>query len=277
MWPGLIMITGFADEISQELEEQLDVLEEEGVRYLDLRGVWGTNVMKLSDLQLDQLEERLHARGFRISSIASPIGKYGIDDIFAPQLEDLDKAIRIANRFDVRYIRIFSYYIPNGDELAIHREEVMSRMKQLASKAEEAGIQLVMENDSNLYGTSIAGCLDILQTIGSPYLRLAFDLGNFVINGEKPMAEAYPMLSSYIEYVHVKDARKEGPVFVPAGEGDSEFDQMLQALKQEGFTGFLSVEPHLHKAFPELSDKERYLVALRALKAMLKQAGMEWK
>ncbi|WP_261807732.1 sugar phosphate isomerase/epimerase [Paenibacillus sp. N3.4] len=270
------MITGFADEISQELEEQLNVLEEEGIRYLELRGVWGTNVMKLSDSQLDLLEERLHTRGFRISSIASPLGKYGVLEDFAPQLDDMDKAIRIAKRFDVPYIRIFSYYIPQGDDLAIHRDEVMLRMKQLVSKAEAAQIHLVMENDSNLYGTSIQGCLDILQTIDSPYLRLAFDPGNFVINGEQPMAEAYPLLSSYIAYVHVKDARKEGPIFVPAGEGDSEFGSFLQALKQEGFKGFLSVEPHLHKAFPELSDKDRYLVALRALKAMLNQAGMDW-
>lgn len=37
----MITLTGFADEISSDLEEQLDVLESEHIRYLELRGSGG--------------------------------------------------------------------------------------------------------------------------------------------------------------------------------------------------------------------------------------------
>ena len=45
----MMKLSGFADEISPVLDEQLRVLEEEGIRHLELRGVWGKNVVALDD------------------------------------------------------------------------------------------------------------------------------------------------------------------------------------------------------------------------------------
>lgn len=39
----MITLTGFADEISSELDVQLDVLESEQIHHLELRSVWGKN------------------------------------------------------------------------------------------------------------------------------------------------------------------------------------------------------------------------------------------
>ena len=47
-------LTGFADEISPELEEQLEILAQESMGYMELRSVWNTNVLDLTD---DELEE----------------------------------------------------------------------------------------------------------------------------------------------------------------------------------------------------------------------------
>ena len=48
----MIRLSAFADEISPDLEEQIAVLSSEKVRFLDLRGVWNTNVLDLSDQQV---------------------------------------------------------------------------------------------------------------------------------------------------------------------------------------------------------------------------------
>ena len=37
----MVTLTGFADEISQNLDEQVATLQELGIRYLELRGVNG--------------------------------------------------------------------------------------------------------------------------------------------------------------------------------------------------------------------------------------------
>lgn len=110
----MVILTGFADEISPDLDTQLDVLESEGISHLELRGVWENNVLKLSDAELEKVKERLNARGFKVSYIGSPIGKIKITDDFAPHLEDFKRAIALARFFETSNIRIFSFFIPEG-------------------------------------------------------------------------------------------------------------------------------------------------------------------
>jgi sugar phosphate isomerase/epimerase len=272
-----MIMTCFADEISADLDEQLQVLKQEGLRYLELRNVWDTNVLKLSEEQMERVRSKLQDNGFRISSIGSPLGKYNIGDDFAPQLHDLRRAIAVAKFFETPYIRIFSFHLPNGEPAENHRDEVLSRMRQFTELAEQSGITLLLENESNMYGDKDDRYLDILQSCDSPHLRSAFDPGNFVMNGVRPVSEAYPKVAGYIEYVHVKDATTEPRQFVPAGKGEGEFPQFLMALKQKEYSGFLSVEPHLKHYMPEASDPERVIAAIRALKQLLADEGMAWE
>ena len=44
-----MIISACSDEISQDLATALDVLEAEQIEHVDLRGVWGKNVVELSD------------------------------------------------------------------------------------------------------------------------------------------------------------------------------------------------------------------------------------
>ncbi|WP_028552157.1 sugar phosphate isomerase/epimerase family protein [Paenibacillus sp. UNC451MF] len=272
----MLVLTGFADEISGQLEEQLDVLAAEGISHLELRGVYGKNVMDLTEDELTQLKASLDEKGIGVSSIGSPIGKYPIQDPFDKELEKMQRALAIAKKLGTCYIRVFSYFIPSNEAHENYRDEVLARMKQLAERAEQEGITLLLENESGVYGNTDERCLEILQHCGSSSLRLAFDPGNFVMNEIMPMLEAYPLLSSYLEYVHIKDADRQARIFVPAGDGDGEFPLFVKALKEREFSGFLSIEPHLHKAFPEHSGPERFKIAAQALKKLLQKEGLAW-
>src|ERR671912_3071866 len=96
-------LTGFADEISADLEVQLDTLAAEGMRFLELRGVWGKNVLKLDDAELGRVKVALRERGIGVSSVGSPIGKIGIQDDFAPHLDDFRRAVRVAQELEAPY------------------------------------------------------------------------------------------------------------------------------------------------------------------------------
>ncbi|WP_312876260.1 sugar phosphate isomerase/epimerase family protein [Paenibacillus alginolyticus] len=272
----LLILTGFADEISSKLEEQLEILTSEGISHLELRGVYGKNVLELSDDELSLLKVTLESKGIKVSSIGSPIGKYPVQEPFGPELERVKRALSIAKHLEAPYIRIFSYFIPDNEAPENYRDEVLSRMKQLSERAEQEQITLLLENESGVYGNTDERCLDILQHCSSSNLRLAFDPGNFVMNEIMPMCEAYPLLSSYLEYVHIKDADRQARMFVPAGEGDGEFTSFVKALKERGFSGYLSIEPHLHKAFPDHDGPERFRIAANALKRLLQQEGLAW-
>ena len=271
-------LTGFADEIDPELDVQLETLAGLGITHLELRGVWGKNVLQLSDQELARVGAALGERGIGVSSIGSPIGKIGIEDEFSPHLEAVRRALAIARQLNSPYVRIFSFFIPEGDDPARHRDAVLERLGRLVEAAAGSGVILLHENEKHIYGDTPARCHDLLSSIGSPALRAAWDPANFVQCGVRPFTEGYDLLRPFVAYVHVKDARYGSGEVVPAGEGDGELRETLAALRAGGFDGFFSLEPHLREAGPfgGSSGPELFGVAARAFTGLLSEQGIAW-
>ncbi len=271
-------LTGFADEISDDLETQLDTLGAEGIRHLELRAVWGKNVLKLSDDELAKVKQRLAQAGVGVSSIGSPIGKIPVTDPFEPHLRSFMRALHVAGMMGAPYVRLFSFFIPEGKDPAAYRDEVLKRMGRLADAARPYGVTLLHENEKHIYGDVPERCLDILQSVGSSNLRAAWDPANFVQCGVRPHTQGYEMLRPYIEYVHVKDSIMETGQVLPAGQGDGEVRETLRALKDSGFDGYFSLEPHLSSSgpFSGFSGPDLYRKALQAFKGLLKEQEIQW-
>ena len=271
-------LTGFADEISPELEEQLETLAQESMGYMELRSLWNTNVLDLTDEELGRVKSATAQRGIRISSIGSPIGKVSVTEPFGPHLERFRRALYAADVMEAPYIRVFSFFVPEGQEPGHYRDEVIDRMGIMASQAENSGITLLHENEKDIYGDVPSRCLDLLASVGSPALRAAWDAANFVQCGVRPYREGYVSLRPYVEYVHVKDALSGSDEVVPAGEGDGQLPETLSALRASGFDGFFSLEPHLASAgtFSGFSGPELFRKAAGAFKELLRKQGIEW-
>jgi sugar phosphate isomerase/epimerase len=271
-------LTGFADEISPELEEQLETLAQESMGYMELRSLWNTNVLDLTDEELGRVKSATAQRGIRISSIGSPIGKVPVTEPFGPHLERFRRALYAADVMEAPYIRVFSFFVPEGQEPGHYRDEVIDRMGIMASQAENSGITLLHENEKDIYGDVPSRCLDLLASVGSPALRAAWDAANFVQCGVRPYREGYVSLRPYVEYVHVKDALSGSDEVVPAGEGDGQLPETLSALRASGFDGFFSLEPHLASAgtFSGFSGPELFRKAAGAFKELLRKQGIEW-
>lgn len=271
-------LTGFADEISPDLTEQLATLEAESIRHIEIRGVWGKNVLKLDDDEIGRVKVALARAGVRVSSIGSPIGKIAIADDFAPHLDDFRRALAVARTLEAPYIRIFSFFLPHGEDPAHYRDEVLDRLGAIVREAEGAGVTLVHENEKEIYGDIPARCHDLLTQIDSPILRAAWDPANFVQCGVRPYAEGYALLRPFIAYVHIKDAVRATGKVVPPGEGDGQLRETLAALRDSGFDGFFSLEPHLSAAgtFSGFSGPDLFRTATRAFKGLLAEQGIDW-
>ncbi len=267
-------LTGFGDEISPDLSVQLDVLAAEGIRHLELRSIWDKNVLDLDADDVERALKELRSRAFAVSAIASPIGKVPLATDFAEYLGQFDKALQMAQIFGAPYVRIFSFYVPQGD-VASYRKEVVHRLSVFAERAQAAGVILLHENERDIYGETPARCLEIVRGVNSPALRLAFDPANFVQVGISPMEEAYPILHDDVAYVHIKDAVfSDGGIRLP-GQGDGGIPQLLAALRGRGFRGFLSMEPHQLVAGRNsgFSGPGPFATAARALKGILRSLG----
>jgi len=272
-------LTGFADEISPDLDVQLDTLERQSIRYLEFRGVWRKNVLDLTDAEIETVKAVLSQRGIKVSSIGSPIGKIQITDDFAPHLDAFRRALQIARALDAPFIRIFSFFIPQGAEPERYREQVLDRLGHIVRLAAEANVILLHENEKHIYGDTPQRCHDILTEINSPILRAAWDPANFVQCGVRPYSAGFAMLRPFIAYVHVKDALLTSGAVVPAGQGDGEWPETITALHADQFDGFFSLEPHLRTAgpFSGFSGPALFEVAAQALKDLLWDQGVQWR
>ena len=239
------VLSAFADEIDPDLKIQMDVLDEHEIKYIELRGVYGKSIVEYSLDEVKELKKKIFERGFGISAIGSPIGKIGIRDDFAPHLELFKHTIEIAKIMETRYIRMFSFYIPKGESPDKYRDEVLERWHEFVKLAEGSGITLLHENEKGIYGEDAEHCLDLLKSLNCDYVKAVFDPANFVQADVQTYPHAYELLKDYIAYMHIKDAVYSDHHVEPAGYGDGRLKEILSALYNNGYEGFLSLEPHL--------------------------------
>jgi sugar phosphate isomerase/epimerase len=272
-------LSGFGDEIHDDPVVQIAVLQALGANHIEVRSAWGTNIVNLDDEQLVRLKTLLEGAGMKVSAIASPIGKVDVTLPVEHEVVRLRRAANAAKVLGARYIRIFSFYYGEGVTVESIRDAVIERMRALAAVAEESGVILLHENEKDIFGDTPERVLDMMETVASPALKVAWDAANFVQVGVKPFDEGYASLRPHLEYLQVKDARFVDGIVVPAGEGDGDVLRTVEALKADGYTGFASLEPHLADvhSLGGHSGPTAFGVAARAFAKVLTAAGVDAK
>jgi sugar phosphate isomerase/epimerase len=271
------ILSGFGDEIDPDPAVQVGVLQALGAHHIEVRGAWDTNIVELPEDQLDRLAKLLRDRGMSVSAIASPVGKVDVFGDPDAELARLRRAIAAAHRLGARYVRMFSFYRPEGVPVEQTRDTVLTRLRGFADLAEREGVVLVHENEKDIYGDVPQRVLDLVESVGSPALRLAWDSANFVQVGVRPFTDGYAMLRPHLEYLQVKDAVVATGTVVPAGEGDGELPATLTALRDDGYSGFASLEPHLAASYRQggFSGPAEFGRAARAFAALTASIGVE--
>jgi sugar phosphate isomerase/epimerase len=273
----MIRLSAFADEISEDPVEQINVLSEYGIRHIEFRAIHGINVLDLSETQHQEFRNLLRARGFGLSALGSPVGKIKITDPFDHHLQRFELALRLAEFYEAPRIRIFSYYMPPGEDPANYRDEVMRRLSEIARQAAEKGVTLLLENEKGIYGDTAARVRDILDTVDSPSLSHAFDPANYVEVGQS-IDKAWDLLRDRVTHFHVKDYDSKLHKNVPAGQGEGQFPRLIADLASRGYDGFMVLEPHLVVAEQSFgfTGPLRFGDAARALKGILDAKGIAY-
>jgi sugar phosphate isomerase/epimerase len=269
-------LSGFGDEIDPDPAVQVAVLKALGAQHIEVRSARGVNVVDLSDDDLESLRALLTDQQMSVSAVASPIGKVDVTLDADLEVARLRRIIRVAQALQAPYIRIFSFFRGEGIAVESIRDAVLVRMRLLADEAEKAGVMLVHENEKGVYGDTPERVLDIVESVGSSALRLAWDNANFVQVGVRPFDEGYAMLRPHLEYLQVKDAVAATGAVVPAGHGDGQLRETLTALRDDGYSGFASLEPHLASAHElgGFSGPTAFGEAARAFADLLRELGV---
>ena len=245
-------IYAFSDEAAASLDGQIAALKRNGLDGTEIRGVDGENVSSFTAKKATEILKRLKDQGLSVWSVGSPIGKIPLDSGDYPaHLDLLRHTLEIANLLECGNLRMFSFYLPEGTAPEDCRNEVISRLGQMAEMAAGSGISLCHENEKGIYGDIAPRCAEILDAV--PSLRCVFDPANFIQCGQD-VPEAWALLGSRVHYMHIKDALPDGSV-VPAGRGIGRLPDLLRDYCSRGGTA-VSVEPHL-RVFEGLAALER--------------------
>lgn len=237
-------LSAFADEYAAPFEEQLRALRRFGIGNIELRHLNGKNISVLTKYETVEAKKKLDAFGIKASAIGSPLGKIQLDGDMTAHIEMARHIFESANIFETKYIRIFSFYAPDGKNITDMKGEVFDALERLVILAREYGVTLCHENEAKIYGDIPRRCREIVDHFDGD-IKCVFDMGNFVLEGVDPYLGAYELLKKDIAYFHIKDALFEGAI-VPAGKGDAKIKEILSEHREYAIEDFfVSFEPHL--------------------------------
>lgn len=179
------------------------------------------------------------------------------------EIRGIRRVIEYAGVLGAKYIRIYAgnYAQADTDPDGRKRACLVDSMRRLGEEAQRAGVTLVMENHFNTMTVSAADSISVAQEINHPAVGILYDQANLTFTGNEPWERALELQFAEIRYTHVKDLvfRGENTEFTSSdvshpkeeernvttkivGEGVIPWPAILQALKDRGYEGWLSLE-----------------------------------
>ena len=281
-----------SDEISPDFDHACHVVAQEfGLSWIELRSMWGKNLMDLSTDQIDEARKILAKYNLQVTDIASPLFKtdwpgaprspYGPkgdlhgapETAFKQQDEILEKSIALAKTFNTNKVRCFDFW--RLDDVAPYRTAIDEKLRSAAEAAGKQAILLVLENEFECNTATGREATHTLNAIQSPHLALNWDPGNAVMRGE---LDAFPtawdtLPKNRIHHCHCKNAVKNdaGKIqWAPVAKGFIDWKAQFSALRQAGFTDAVSLETHWHGA---ATAEESTRISWAGMKQALADSG----
>jgi sugar phosphate isomerase/epimerase len=272
---------------THSLSQIIDVLDRYDLRVIEL---WPQNIPGGGTPEQDERYEHrdvagaaslLKARGIQVACIT--LGFWAAPLCFAAgggarYTEALQGAVDAAVTLGAKLVNTYNVGIP----LSIWADAVRPAAEYAASK----GIVITIENeahdDSGLPANVAAAC----ARVDSPGLRTLFDPCNYYHAGVEPFPAAYEVVKQHIGYVHLKggchydasiagvhqgssmrDSTRDFIGYVPLPEASFNVAAIVNALRRDGYTGYVALEPHVKSAEDVLAFYQQEIPYLRALLA----------
>ena len=286
----IFRLSVITDEITQDLGRALEVAAGEfGLEYVELREMWGKNIMNLDSKEIAEARSLLEKYKLRVSSIGSPVFKvdwpgaprskfspkrdqFSAAFTYEQQGELLERALELARVFNVDRVRIFDFW--RLDDQNPYREAIDERLRQAAAVAARRSTTLLLENEHACNTATGQEAARTLAAVRAPYFKLNWDPGNAAAAGETPYPGGYSLIpKDRIGYMHCKDVVRDAngkSSWMAMGRGIIDWTGQFRALIKDGYRGTASLETHWRGAgTPEESSRQSWA----GMKGLLQKAG----
>ncbi|WP_181409023.1 sugar phosphate isomerase/epimerase family protein [Schumannella soli] len=200
-----------------------------GLRLIELAAVEGYTEhlhSGMSDAELAPVLDALRGEGIRL------VGISGSSDIVTAEgrarfVRNLD----LARRVGAEYV-VTGTGETHGDTTRIDDESAFAqRVRELATAAEERGLDLAIETHGANYATG-AAVRRLLDHVGAANVGIAYDTGNTLFYAETDPVDDLRSVVSEVRSVHLKDKRgaPRDWDFPALGDGDLDLDALVRTL-----------------------------------------------
>ncbi|QRV17652.1 sugar phosphate isomerase/epimerase family protein [Haloterrigena salifodinae] len=252
-----------------DLERILSVGRDAGYDGVDFRGYRDEIDVTRHPLFTDRADEtrsRLESAGLSISALSSSITLCETDDR-AAHVAEARRLVEVGDTFDVDRIRVFGGGDPEDRSRAELARAGGETMREILSIDGAENFQWVLEMHDAW--TASDDCQQLLDELPADNVGVLWDAAHTIRLADETPRETLDALGDRIEYVHLKDAVYEpdhndatddGYVYAVPGEGDLPMADVVAALRERGYDGWLVFE-HEKRWHPSIADPDVALPA----------------
>ncbi|MDL4816951.1 sugar phosphate isomerase/epimerase family protein [Actinomadura opuntiae] len=232
------------DEVDQDLGRAADAAAGCGFAGIEVRSVGNVPPHELTDGRLAEVVRELAGRGLAVAGFCPPalkVRRPRTEEEYAAARAVLVRAVAQARVLGAPHVRIFTFY-RDGDPDPAGAAEAARRV---LDGVDLDGVKLLVETGTRTNTPTMELVLRFLEAVDVQGLGVLWDPGNSVFSGmhPTPFPAEYELGKDLIEHVHVKDpAGTSG--YVRLGDGDLPWGGIVDALRADGYAGWLSLETH---------------------------------
>jgi sugar phosphate isomerase/epimerase len=266
-----MIFMGIGDEAGSGIDSQIAATKDLGWQHIEMRGVEvpgfaKANLHDLPDKAFDLACGRLTDAGLSVYCFGSTIMNWAktLETPWELTLSEVKRTISRMQQLGTRFVRIMSLK-PGSDDYKIPNE-VFRRVRDVTNRFLDAGLTPVHENCMNYGGMSWQHALELLDK--APGLQWVFDTANPVFNPDRGKPKPWPrqdawefwtQVRDHVTHIHVKDATwnaaKNDADYNWPGEGQGHVREILKNAVARGYTGGVSIEPHMVVVFHDANSK----------------------
>jgi sugar phosphate isomerase/epimerase len=254
MIPGVV-----SDEISRDFAVAVQTGVALGIRRYEVRNLAAGRAPMCGAAAMREAEEIARAADVEITALSPGLFKLTRDAAaFRREMDEIyPRAAEWAHRWQLPGLIVFGFHKPGATEATAPEFPSTNPPAQIVEWLAEAGeraardrLTLMIEPEPICWCDSGRATAALIERAGAASLRINYDPGNVAWLENRDPFDEFSIVAPWIANVHVKDllplTRGAGfPKWAPAGEGMIDYAAHFQALRENGYAGPVSLEPHM--------------------------------
>jgi L-ribulose-5-phosphate 3-epimerase len=259
------------DEIDDDVLGAAQFLERFGLKWAEVRNLWGAYNTEQPMERIGQARDILDAYGIKVSIEGTPFFKVELPPETPEGLKQLDaqwavleKSMERAKAFGTDKLRVFTFMLARGETPS---ERSYARIDELLREAARRakGFRLAVENIGGGFVATGAQAGELLKRVKEDNVGIAWDPNNAGQSGEQSYPDGFRKIDpARIFHVHLRDYKHEDGKVVWTAVGEGEFDNLgqIRSLVKGGYKGTFTLETHWRDPKGKLYSTETSLKGL---------------